>query len=101
MIFPSIAALALSAAALAASAEGFDLVDVTLRMRTQAMMGPLRAAVRKAHALGVTIAASTEGSYADDDMGACASRTTSRCCGNSVGFRRSSRSPPRRRTARA
>ena len=29
------------------------------------MMGPLRAAVRKAHALGVTIAAATDGSYAD------------------------------------
>src|SRR5262245_15753629 len=43
--------------------------DVTLRLRTQAMMGPLRAAVRKAHAMGITIAASTDGSYADDDIG--------------------------------
>lgn len=43
--------------------------DVTLRLRTQAMMGPLRAAVRKAHALGVEIAASTDGSYAEDDIG--------------------------------
>jgi imidazolonepropionase-like amidohydrolase len=43
--------------------------DVALRLRTQAMMGPLRAAVRKAHALGVPIAASTDGSYADDDIG--------------------------------
>jgi imidazolonepropionase-like amidohydrolase len=31
------------------------------------MMGPLRAAVRKAHALGITIAAATDGSYADKD----------------------------------
>lgn len=43
--------------------------DVTLRLRTQAMMGPLRAAVGKAHAMGVSIAASTDGSYADDDIG--------------------------------
>lgn len=43
--------------------------DVTLRLRTQAMMGPLRAAVAKAHAMGVAIAASTDGSYADDDIG--------------------------------
>jgi len=43
--------------------------DVTLRLRTQAMMGPLRAAVAKAHAMGVDIAASTDGSYADDDIG--------------------------------
>ena len=43
--------------------------DVALRLRTQTMMGPLRAAVRKAHALGVPIAASTDGSYAEDDIG--------------------------------
>jgi imidazolonepropionase-like amidohydrolase len=43
--------------------------DVALRLRTQAMMGPLRAAVQKAHAMGVTIAAATDGSYADDDIG--------------------------------
>jgi imidazolonepropionase-like amidohydrolase len=43
--------------------------DVALRLRTQAMMGPLRAAVAKAHAMGVDIAASTDGSYADDDIG--------------------------------
>jgi imidazolonepropionase-like amidohydrolase len=43
--------------------------DIALRLRTQAMMGPLREAVRKAHAMGVTIAASTDGSYADDDIG--------------------------------
>jgi imidazolonepropionase-like amidohydrolase len=43
--------------------------NVALRLRTQAMMGPLRAAVRKAHAMGVAIVASTDGSYADDDTG--------------------------------
>jgi imidazolonepropionase-like amidohydrolase len=52
-----------------ADPKGNSADDVTLRLRTQAMMGPLRAAVRKAHALGVTIAASTDGSYADDDIG--------------------------------
>ncbi len=41
----------------------------TLRLRTQSMMGPLRAAVRKAHAMGVPIVASTDGSYAEDDIG--------------------------------
>ena len=49
--------------------KGNSADDVVLRLRTQAMMGPLRAAVRKAHALGVPIAASTDGSYADDDIG--------------------------------
>ena len=52
-----------------ADPKGNSADDVTLRLRTQAMMGPLRAAVRKAHAMGVTIAASTDGSYADDDIG--------------------------------
>jgi imidazolonepropionase-like amidohydrolase len=40
---------------------------VALQLRTQSMMGPLRAAVRKAHALGITVAAATDGSYADKD----------------------------------
>jgi imidazolonepropionase-like amidohydrolase len=40
---------------------------VALQLRTQAMMGPLRAAVRRAHALGITVAAATDGSYADHD----------------------------------
>jgi imidazolonepropionase-like amidohydrolase len=40
---------------------------VGLQLRTQSMMGPLRAAVRKAHALGITVAAATDGSYADKD----------------------------------
>ncbi len=52
-----------------ADPKGNSTDDVTLRLRTQAMMGPLRAAVRKAHAMGVTIAASTDGSYTDDDTG--------------------------------
>ena len=52
-----------------ADPKGNAADDVTLRLRTQAMMGPLRAAARKAHALGVTIAASTDSSYADDDIG--------------------------------
>jgi len=50
--------------------QGNSADDVALRLRTQSMMGPLRAAVRKAHALGIPIVASTDGSYADvDDTG--------------------------------
>jgi imidazolonepropionase-like amidohydrolase len=41
--------------------------DVALQLRTQSMMGPLRAAVRKAHGFGVDVAAATDGSYADKD----------------------------------
>jgi imidazolonepropionase-like amidohydrolase len=52
-----------------ADPRGSSADDVTLRLRTQAMMGPLRAAVRKAHAQGIPIAASTDGSYAEDDIG--------------------------------
>ena len=47
--------------------QGNSADDVALQLRTQAMMGPLRAAVRKARALGVTVAAATDGSYADKD----------------------------------
>ena len=47
--------------------QGNSADDVALQLRTQAMMGPLRAAVRKAHGLGVVIAAATDGSYADKD----------------------------------
>jgi imidazolonepropionase-like amidohydrolase len=47
--------------------QGNSAEDVALQLRTQSMMGPLRAAVRKAHALGITIAAATDGSYADQD----------------------------------
>ena len=47
--------------------HGNSADDVSLQLRTQSMMGPLRAAVRKAHGLGVSIAAATDGSYADQD----------------------------------
>jgi imidazolonepropionase-like amidohydrolase len=47
--------------------QGNSADDVALQLRTQAMMGPLRAAVRRAHALGITVAAATDGSYADHD----------------------------------
>ena len=46
---------------------GNSAADVALQLRTQSMMGPLREAVKKAHALGVVIAAATDGSYADGD----------------------------------
>jgi imidazolonepropionase-like amidohydrolase len=46
---------------------GNSAQDVALQLRTQSMMGPLRIAVRKAHALGIVIAAATDGSYADGD----------------------------------
>jgi imidazolonepropionase-like amidohydrolase len=52
-----------------ADPRGDTADDLTLRLRTQSMMGPLRAAVRKAHASGVPIVASTDGSYAEDDIG--------------------------------
>jgi imidazolonepropionase-like amidohydrolase len=47
--------------------QGNSAEAVALQLRTQSMMGPLREAVRKAHALGVTVAAATDGSYADND----------------------------------
>ena len=47
--------------------RGNSADDVALQLRTQSMMGPLRAAVKKAHALAITIAAATDGSYADGD----------------------------------
>jgi imidazolonepropionase-like amidohydrolase len=47
--------------------QGNSADDVALQLRTQSMMGPLRAAVRRAHALGIPIAAATDGSYADKD----------------------------------
>jgi imidazolonepropionase-like amidohydrolase len=50
--------------------QGNSADDVALQLRTQSMMEPLRAAVRRARALGITVAASTDGSYADaDDTG--------------------------------
>ena len=47
--------------------KGNSADDVALQLRTLSMMGPLRDAVKKAHALGITIAAATDGSYADGD----------------------------------
>lgn len=47
--------------------QGNSADDVALQLRTQSMMGPLRAAVRKAHGLGVSVATATDGSYADGD----------------------------------
>jgi imidazolonepropionase-like amidohydrolase len=47
--------------------QGNSADDVALQLRTQSMMGPLRAAVRKAHGLGIVVAAATDGSYADGD----------------------------------
>jgi imidazolonepropionase-like amidohydrolase len=47
--------------------QGNSADDVALQLRTQSMMGPLRAAVKKAHGLGVVVAAATDGSYADKD----------------------------------
>lgn len=50
--------------------QGNSADDVALQLRTQSMMQPLRTAVRRARALGITVAASTDGSYADaDDTG--------------------------------
>ena len=61
--------------------HGNSAEDLALQLRTQSMMGPLRAAVRKARALEITIAAATDGSYADTTTpAASASRTKSRCC---------------------
>lgn len=47
--------------------QGNSADEVALQLRTQSMMGPLRAAVRKARGLGVVVAAATDGSYADGD----------------------------------
>ncbi|MEX2150156.1 MAG: amidohydrolase family protein [Steroidobacteraceae bacterium] len=41
--------------------------DVVLQLRTRQMMGPVRAATRRARELGITVAASTDGSYGDGD----------------------------------
>ena len=47
--------------------KGNSPEEIALQLRTLAMMGPHRAAVRKAHAMGIVIAAATDGSYAGDD----------------------------------
>jgi imidazolonepropionase-like amidohydrolase len=47
--------------------RGNSADDVALQIRTQHMMRPLRDAVRKARALGITVAAGTDGTYGDGD----------------------------------
>jgi imidazolonepropionase-like amidohydrolase len=47
--------------------QGNSAEDVALQLRTQSMMGPLRAAVRRARTLGITVAAATDGTYADHE----------------------------------
>jgi imidazolonepropionase-like amidohydrolase len=48
--------------------QGNGADDIALQLRTHAMMRPLRDAVRKAHALGVTIAAGTDGDYGEGEI---------------------------------
>jgi imidazolonepropionase-like amidohydrolase len=43
--------------------QGNGADDIALQLRTHAMMRPLRDAVRKARALGVVVAAGTDGDY--------------------------------------
>ncbi len=45
--------------------DGADAI--ALQLRTRAMMRPLRDAVKKAHALGISIAAGTDGDYGEGD----------------------------------
>jgi len=53
-----------------AEPRGHSEDEITLQLRTPYMFAPLKAAVRRAHALGVPIAASTDGTYNDrDDTG--------------------------------
>ncbi|MFO1467242.1 MAG: amidohydrolase family protein [Steroidobacteraceae bacterium] len=47
--------------------KGNSAADVLLQIRTEQMMKPLRDAVRRARALGVTVAAGTDGTYGDGD----------------------------------
>lgn len=47
--------------------QGNSADEVALQLRTQSMMEPLRAAVRKAHGPGIVVAVATDGSYADKD----------------------------------
>jgi len=46
---------------------GTSAADVALQIRTLQMMEPIRAVVRKAKAMGVVVAAATDGSYGDGD----------------------------------
>ena len=47
--------------------HGDSADDVALQLRTTHMMRPLRDAVRKARALGITVAVGTDGTYGDGD----------------------------------
>ncbi|MBS0374439.1 MAG: amidohydrolase family protein [Proteobacteria bacterium] len=47
--------------------RGDSAEAIALQLRTRAMMRPLRDAVRKAHALGIPIAAGTDGDYGEGD----------------------------------
>ncbi len=47
--------------------HGDSADDVALQLRTTHMMKPLRDAVRKARALGITVAVGTDGTYGDGD----------------------------------
>lgn len=46
---------------------GTSAADVALQIRTLQMMAPIRSVVRKAKAMGVVVAAATDGSYGDND----------------------------------
>lgn len=48
--------------------QGNAADDIALQLRTHAMMRPLRDAVRKAHALGIVIAAGTDGDYGEGEI---------------------------------
>jgi imidazolonepropionase-like amidohydrolase len=47
--------------------HGTSADSIALQLRTLHMMRPLRDAVRKARALGITVAVGTDGSYGDGD----------------------------------
>ncbi len=47
--------------------RGDSAEAIALQLRTRAMMRPLREVVRKAHALGIPIAAGTDGDYGEGD----------------------------------
>ena len=47
--------------------RGDSAEDIALQTRTHHMMRPLRDAVRRAHALGIPVAAGTDGTYGDGD----------------------------------
>lgn len=48
--------------------QGNTAGDIALQLRTHAMMRPLREAVRKARALGVVVAAGTDGDYGEGEI---------------------------------